>query len=112
MKKRLCVFASGNGTNMQAILDDIDQGKINGEVVLLITSAKNTGASIRAKSRNIPVVELLLKDFNNAVERDKKIIEVLDEYHIDYIILAGYLGILTKEIISKYPNKIINIHPS
>ena len=112
MKKRLCIFASGNGTNMQAILDDIDNGNINGEVVLLITSAKNTGAESRAKKRNIPVKEFLLKDFLDAAMRDKKIVQALEEYNIDYIILAGYLGILTKELISKYPNKIINIHPA
>lgn len=112
MKKRLCIFASGNGTNMQAILDDIDSGKINGEVVLLITSAKNTGAEERAKKRNIPVRVFLLKDYSNAEKRDKDIIQTLDQYSIDYIILAGYLGILTKELILKYPNRIINIHPA
>lgn len=112
MKKRLCIFASGNGTNMQAILDDIDNGNINGEVVLLITSVKNTGAADRAIKRNIPVSEFLLKDFQDATMRDQKIVQVMKEYSIDYIILAGYLGILTKELISKYPNKIINIHPA
>ncbi len=112
MKKRLCIFASGSGTNMQAILDEIDKGNINGEVVLLVASSKDIGASKRAKSRGIAVKEFLLKDFESPVKRDQKILVVLDQYGIDYIILAGYLGILTKELISKYPNKIINIHPA
>lgn len=112
MKKRLCIFASGNGTNMQAILDDIDSGEINGEVVLLITSAKNTGAEERAEKRNIPVRVFLLKDYLNAEVRDENIIQALEQYSIDYIILAGYLGILTKKLVTKYPNRIINIHPA
>jgi phosphoribosylglycinamide formyltransferase-1 len=112
MKKRLCVFASGSGTNMQAVMDQIDQGNINAEIALLIASASNIGAIERAQSKGIPFRIFLRKDFVSSEDRDKAIIKTLKEFNIDYIILAGYLGILTKELISHYPNKIINIHPS
>ncbi|HEY8423759.1 MAG TPA: phosphoribosylglycinamide formyltransferase [Clostridia bacterium] len=112
MKKRLCVFASGSGTNMQAVMDEIDKGSINGEIVLLVASASNIGAIERAQKKGIPVRVFSKKDFATPQERDKAIVQVLKEFDVDYIILAGYLAILTKEIISQYPNRIINIHPS
>ncbi|HEY8443749.1 MAG TPA: phosphoribosylglycinamide formyltransferase [Clostridia bacterium] len=112
MKKRLCVFASGSGTNMQAIMDEIDKGNINGEIVLLVASAPDIGAIERAKAKGIPYKVFPKKEYASAEERDKAIAQALKEYNIDYIILAGYLGILTKELISHYPNRIINIHPA
>jgi len=112
MKKRLCVFASGGGTNMQAITDEIDKGNINGEIVFLVASAADIGVIERAKSKGIPYKVFSKKDYATPEDRDQAIAETLKDYNIDYIILAGYLGVVTKVLISQYPYRIINIHPS
>jgi phosphoribosylglycinamide formyltransferase-1 len=112
MKKRLCVFASGSGTNMQAIMDEIDKGEINGEIVFLVASAPDIGAIERAKSKGIPYKVFSKKDYATPEDRDQAIAQALKDYNIDYIILAGYLGVITKVLISRYPYRIINVHPS
>lgn len=113
MKKRLAIFASGDGTNMQAIIDAINNGQINGQIVLLISSKNDAGAITRAINNGIPYEVFPLKDYKgDAIARDLDILKVLNKYNIDYIILAGYLGILNPCIIAKYKYKIVNIHPS
>ena len=97
---------------MQAIMDEIDKGNINGEIVLLIASSSDIGAVARAQKSGIQVRVFSRKDYQTSEDRDKEILQTLQEFDIDYIILAGYLGILTPHLISQYPNKIINIHPS
>lgn len=112
MKKRLAVFASGGGTNMQAIIDAINNNEINGEIVYLVSSNPKAGAIARAINNNISYGVYTLKDFENAKMRDQAILTDLKKYNIDYILLAGYLGIVTPVLLNEYRGKIINIHPS
>lgn len=112
MRKRLAVFVSGGGTNMQSIIDNCENGVINGEVALVISSNDSAYALSRAKNHSIPAFVCKLTDFSDKEARDEKILLLLLKYNIDFCLLAGYLGIITSVIIDKFPNRVINIHPA
>lgn len=111
-KIRIAVLVSGSGSNLQAILDGIENGRIDAEVALVFSNRKDAFALKRANSKNIKTFYLNIKNFKSDEDYDKAIIQKLKEYSIDYVILAGYLRILTPLFIKTYRNKIINIHPS
>lgn len=104
LKKKIAVLLSGGGTDFQSILDGIDNNLINGEVVLVISNKDNAYGLERAKKHNIPTY-VVKKD-------DAKIVDLCKEKNVDFIVLAGYLAILTSTLINAYVNKIINIHPA
>lgn len=111
-KKRLAVLVSGGGTNMQSIIDATERGEIDGSVVVVISSNEEAFALKRAEKHNIPAFVCSLKNGVSREERDNKILALLNEYRADYVILAGYLGILTDSLIVAYDNRILNIHPA
>ena len=111
-KKNLVVLVSGSGSNMAAILESIDRGEINGEVKAVISSNADAYALTRAKERNIPTYVCALSDFADRTARDKEILRLLQEYRTDYVLLAGYLGIISPFLVEAYPYKIVNIHPA
>ena len=110
---RLAVLVSGGGTNLQAIMDAIDSGRItNAEIVTVISN--NAGAYALERAKNYGVEGLLLspKDFASREEFNEKLLEALTERDIDLVVLAGYLVVVPPCVIRRYENKIINIHPS
>ncbi len=110
---RIGVMVSGGGTNLQAIIDGIRDGKItNAGIEVVISNNKNAYALERAKNAGIEALCISPKDFEQRVQFNRKLIDTLDSYHLDLIVLAGCLVVLPKELIEKYPNRIINIHPS
>ena len=110
--KRIAIFASGDGTNFQAILDGCTSKTITGEVVLLIYNRKNAYAKERADTAAIKSVYINKLQFDSTSLQAEKVLKVLEENKIDVIVLAGYLDILHKNVIEKYKNKIINTHPA
>lgn len=108
----VAVFISGGGTNLQAIIDAIKENKINGKIKLVFSNRKNAYGLIRAQNESIDTFYLNRKKFFSDEEYDERILEELERKNIDLIILAGYLNILSSKLVSKYPNRIINIHPS
>ena len=112
-KARICVFVSGGGTNLQALIDAQGSGIINnGEIVLVLSSNREAYALERAKKANIPGVSVVKKEFASQLDFENKVIEILDENEIDLIVLAGFMTILTEHFTSKYPKRIINVHPA
>ena len=107
------VLVSGGGTNLQAILDAIDSGKItNAEVSLVISNNPGAYALERAKKHNIEAVCISPKQFENREEFHKALLAKLKESDVDLIVLAGFLVAIPSMIVEAFPNKIINIHPS
>lgn len=107
------VLVSGGGTNLQAILDAIDSGKItNAEVSLVISNNPGAYALERAKKHNIEAVCISPKQFENREEFHKALLVKLKESGVDLIVLAGFLVAIPPMIVKAFPNKIINIHPS
>ena len=110
---RVGVMVSGGGTNLQAILDAIDNGIItNTEIEVVISNNKNAYALERAKNHGVEAVCVSPKDFATREEFNEALINKLDEYKLDLIVLAGCMVVLPETLIKKYPNKIINIHPA
>ncbi len=113
LKYKLAVFVSGGGTDLQSIIDAADSGYIeNAEISLVVGSKEGIFALERAKSANIPTTVYKKEDYNSLFDMFEAVIYRLKQEGIDYIVLAGYLVILTPNIISQFRNKIINIHPS
>lgn len=106
------VLISGGGTNLQAIIDNIENGEINGEIKLIISNKENAYGLIRGQKHNIEILFLDRKPFNNDMEYNLKLIEEFKKRNVELVILAGYLKVLSSEFIKEYNNKIINIHPS
>lgn len=110
--KKLALLVSGSGTNMQAIMDACASGEINGRIAVVISSNHEAYALVRAEGAKIPNYVCCKKDYPNVEARDRAILDLLRRYDVDYVILAGYLGILPQFIIDAYPNRIVNIHPA
>ena len=103
--KKLAILASGGGTDLQSIIDAVERGEINGEISVVISDKESAYALTRASNHGIR------SEYVKRGESDT-LLSLLDSVGVDYVILAGYLGILPEVVVKKYPNKIINIHPS
>lgn len=111
-KKLLAVFASGRGSNFEAILEKIESGDIPAVVGLCITNNPQAGVIEIASSRKIPVKVIQPKEFPDKKSYNDAILRELQSANIDYIILAGYLKMVGSQIVDHYSNKILNIHPA
>jgi len=106
------VLVSGRGTNLQAIIEAIEEGKIEGEIKVVISDNPDAYGLKRAKQHNIETQYINFKKFKKREDYDKEIIKSLKEKKIDLVVLAGYMRILSPYFIRTYKNKIINIHPA
>lgn len=110
--KKIVVFASGNGTNFEAIVNACENKEINAKVELLVCDKPKAYVITRAKNHNVPVLALKLSSFNSKEEYEEKIVKKLDEIKPDLICLAGYMKYCGNVLLSHYEGKIINIHPA
>lgn len=107
------VLVSGGGTNLQAIIDAVENGTItNTKIASVISNNKNAYALERAKKHGIANCCISPKDYANRATFNQKFLEKMDELNPDLIVLAGFLVVIPPEMIAKYRNRIINIHPS
>lgn len=107
------VLVSGGGTNLQAIIDAVDNGTItNTKICGVISNNKNAYALERAREHGIADICVSPKDFNSRDEFNAKLLKTVDEMEPDLIVLAGFLVVIPPEMIQKYRNRIVNIHPS
>ena len=110
---KVVVMVSGGGTNLQAIMDAVDNGTItNTEIVGVISNNKNAYALERAKAKGISGQCISPKDYETRTEFNDALIAAVDELHADLVVLAGFLVVIPEKMIEKYRNRIINIHPS
>ena len=113
MAKKIAVLVSGGGTNLQALIDAQNRGEIiNGEIAAVISSSPNAYALERAKNANIPGYVVSRKDYPSNQAMTIALTEKLQELGIDLVVLAGFMVILTEEMVQAYPNAILNIHPA
>ena len=108
----IAVFASGRGSNFQAILDAIDAGMFPAQVVVLISNNSDAGAMDIARAHHIPAQHLSQKTFPSESAWTEAIENVLHRYQADFIVLAGYMKKIPAPVIQRYRNRIINIHPA
>ncbi len=109
---RIVVLISGNGSNLQAIIDQIDTGTIPAEIVAVISNNETAHGLERAKKSHISTAVVNNKQFDNREEYDKALADCIDQYQPDLVVLAGFMRILTPEFVNHYLGRMINIHPS
>jgi phosphoribosylglycinamide formyltransferase-1 len=112
MSKRIVVLISGSGSNLQAIMDAIDAGQINGRIAAVLSNKADAYGLERAQKANIPALILKHTEFDDRESFDQAMIEKIDHYQPDLIVLAGFMRILTAEFVRHYQGRMLNIHPS
>ena len=112
-KTRIAVFVSGGGTNLQALLDEAARGNLpDGEIALVVSSKADAYALTRAANAGVPGVVVARKQCADQAEFEGKILDALREYRIEMIVLAGFMSILSESFTSRFPRRILNVHPS
>ena len=112
-KAKIAVLVSGGGTNLQALLDAQSRGEIpHGEIEVVISSQSSAFALERAKKAGVATAVASKKELGGQAPFEQKIIQVLEEHGIDFIILAGFMSILSADFTKRYDRRIINVHPS
>ena len=115
MKKetRISVLISGGGTNLQSVIDEMEAGNLlNGKIVQIIASKADAYGLERGKKHGIPTKVISKVEYPDMEERMAAVLKALDDEETDLVVLAGYLSILSPELIKKYNKRILNIHPS
>jgi len=113
MKKRIAVLVSGGGTNLQALLEAEEAGKIpHGEIAMVISNNPGAYALERAKNFGVPAAVVSKKELGSQEAFEAQLQAVLERNGTDLIILAGFMCILSEKFTSKWPKRIINVHPS
>lgn len=110
--KKIVVLISGQGLNLQAIIDACKLGNIKGKICSVISNKPDAFGLIRAKQENIPTRVFLRKDYRNSEDMDQNIADYIQDLGADLIVLAGYMKILTPYFTTRFSGKILNIHPS
>jgi len=106
------VLASGRGTNLQAIIEAVEEGRIEGKIKIVISDNRNAFALKRAAQNSIETQYIDFNKFKNRENYDKRVVECLKEKGVDLVVLAGYMRILSPYFTKAYKKKIINIHPA
>lgn len=110
---RICVCVSGGGTNLQAIIDKVESGVItNTEIAAVVSNNPGAYALERARQHGIPAVCVSPKSYESREAFNQALLQTIDSFHVDLVVLAGYLVVIPPELVKHYRNRIINIHPS
>ena len=113
MAKRIAVLVSGGGTNLQALIDAQQRGEIiGGEIAAVIASNHEAYALERAQKADIPTYVVARKAYSSSQAMTQALVERLQSLNIDLVVLAGFMVILTSEMVQAYPNAILNVHPA
>jgi len=108
----LGVLVSGSGTNLQAILDAVAEGRIDARVRIVVSNKPNVLALERAARANVPTQVLSHRDYANREAFDEALVATLREAGVDLVVLAGFMRILTPRFLDAFPDRVVNIHPS
>ncbi len=111
-KAKLGVLVSGRGSNLQSIIDNIEKGKLNAEIAVVISDVKDAYVLERARKRNIKACFVNTKDFKNRGGFFDEIGKILRQNSVEYVILAGFMRIISLSLINAYKNRMLNIHPA
>ena len=110
--KKIAVFASGNGSNFQAIAEAVEEGSVHASIEWLICDKPEAYCIKRAEKWNVPVFTFYPKDYPTKEDYEKEILRQLQAKEVDILVLAGYMRLIGPVLLTAYPNQIINIHPS
>ena len=109
---RIGVLISGSGTNLQAIIDASAEGRLDAEVAVVISNKEDAYGLVRARKANVPAVWIDRTDYRTFKAYNEAIREILVEYKVDLVAMAGYMRLLSKDVLDAFPDRVLNIHPS
>ncbi|NEP10113.1 MAG: phosphoribosylglycinamide formyltransferase [Symploca sp. SIO2C1] len=109
---KLGIMASGNGTNFEAVAQAIQDGQLNAQIQVLIYNNPGAKAAQRAKNCDVPAVLLNHRDYPKREDLDSQIAQTLQQYQVEWVVMAGWMRVATSVLIDAFPNRIINVHPS
>jgi phosphoribosylglycinamide formyltransferase 1 len=110
--KKIAVFASGSGTNFQAIIDAIKSGALEASVELLVCDHKDAYCLKRAEAAGISTFAFTAKEYKDKAAYEEAILQKLNDHNVEFIVLAGYMRLIGQTLLSAYQGRIVNIHPS
>ena len=110
--KKIAVLVSGGGSNLQSIIDSVESGYLKIQIAVVLSNKEETYGLTRAENHGIPAEILKHGDFESREEFEARLIEILDGYGVDLVVLAGFMRVLTPLFVSHYHHRIINIHPA
>lgn len=111
-RMRIGVLISGSGTNLQAIIDATIEGRLDAEVAVVISNKENAYGLERARKADVPAVWIDRTEYTTFRAYNEAIRDVLLEYEVDVVAMAGYMRLLSKEVLDTFPDRVVNIHPS
>lgn len=109
---KLGIMASGNGSNFEVVAQAIADGRLNAQIQVLIYNNPSAKAAARAANRGVEAVLLNHRDYKSRKDFDRQIVQHLRQYDVEWVIMAGWMRLVTQVLIDAFPDKIINIHPS
>lgn len=109
---RLAILASANGTNAQAIIEAVRDGRLDADVKVVLTNKEDAGVIERARRLGVPVEIVPSKGYRNRAEYDALVVDTLNKYDVDTIALAGWMRILSEVFVNAYQGRILNLHPA
>ena len=110
--KKIAVLVSGGGSNLQSIIDSVESGYLNIQIAVVLSNKEDSYGLTRAKNHRIPTQVVSHGDFNSREEFESRLIQVLDGYDVELVVLAGFMRVLTPLFVNHYHHRIINIHPA
>jgi len=110
--KKIAVLISGSGTNLQSIIDSVESGFLDLEIAVVLSNKEDAYGLTRAASHGIPTVTVKHGEFPNREEYEKKLIEILEGFDVDLVVLAGFMRVLTPLFVNHFHHMIMNIHPA
>ncbi len=111
-KLKIAVLASGSGSNLQAIIDEIAAGLLPAELCLVISDKPDAYALQRAQKANVPTKILLPQDFTSRADYDAQLVQLLQAAKVEVVALAGYMRLVTPTLLNAFPQRVLNIHPA
>lgn len=109
---KLGVLVSGSGSNLQAIIDNIEAGRLDAQIKIVISNVPGVFALERARKHGLPVMVINHKDYRSREDFDTKLVAVLKEYKVELVILAGFMRLITPVLLRAFPMRVMNIHPA
>ncbi|MBY6038246.1 phosphoribosylglycinamide formyltransferase [Fictibacillus nanhaiensis] len=109
---KIAVFASGSGSNFQAILDAVEEGLLQADIQLLVCDKPGAKVIERARDHHIPIFTFVPNSFESKAHFEKEIVNELKRYHVEFIVLAGYMRLIGEVLLRDFEGRIVNIHPS
>ena len=106
------ILLSGSGTNLQAIIDEIEAGRLNAKISLVVSSRPDAYGITRAKNANINTLVMDKSKYTNPEHADKTIVKALKDAGVQYVVMAGYMRMVTPIMLDAFPNKVVNLHPA